>query len=270
MANYDRDGRFASVARYIESLHLSKMGGYLISFMEIPELRRALPPLVPIPADYEKYYPHSAFVHIRRGQRSATILGDDSRFFSFRNGGAVVESVRMASSYFGKGQFSGPLRRDESDYRLEQHLEGFYFQPLKPEDRRADGNWELMPRSLRAHSNFSHSNSRVAVREIADGCEIAFEVSGMDEVPLAVEITLRPGGKLTGDGLVPAPDVPNAFILGQGYATYELEGSRVRIGPGFRQHDWTQMHHAQPRLDGLSIYMTGFSPLKQTIKFSAA
>jgi hypothetical protein len=270
MAQHDRNGRFASVANYIERNHLPKLGGYLIDFMETPELRRELPPREPLPTDYEKYYPHSAFVHIRRGERSATILGDDYRFFSFRNGGAVVEAVRLASAYFGKGQFSGPLERDGAAYRMEQHLEGFYFQPLPPEDRRPDGNWSLMPRSLRARSNFSHLNSSVEIRETADGCELSFEFSGMDEVPLAVEVTLRPGGKLTGDALTPAPDVASAYILGDGYAMYELAGQRVRIGPGFRQHNWTQMHNAQPRLDGLSVYMTGFSPLKQTIKFSAA
>jgi hypothetical protein len=246
------------------------MGGYLINFMEIPELRRDLPPRLPIPTDYEKYYPLSSFVHIRRGERSASILGDDFRFFAFRNGGAVVEAVRMASSYFGKGQFTGPLRHEGSGYRMEQQLEGFYYQPLPPEDRRPDGNWALMPRSLRAHSNFSHLHSSVEVHETADGCELSFDMSGTDKVPMAVEITLRPGGKLTGDSLAPVADVPNAYILGEGFATYELAGSRVRMGPGFRRHTWTQMHYAQPRLEGLTVYMTGFTPLKQTIKFSAA
>jgi len=127
----------------------------------------------------------------------------------------------------------------------------------------------LAPRSARARSNFSHLNSSVEIRETADGCELTFDVAGTNEVPLAVEITLRPGGKLTGDALTAAPDVSNAYILGDGYATYELAGKRVKIGPGFRQHDWTQMHHAQPRLDGLSVYMTGFAPLKRTIRFSA-
>jgi hypothetical protein len=242
----------------------------LIDFMETPELRQELPPREPIPTDYEKYYPHSSFVHIRRGERSATILGDDFRFFSFRNGGAVVEAVRMASAYFGKGQFAGALRHKESTYRMEQQLEGFYYQPLPPEDRRPDGNWALMPRSLRAQSNFSHLTSTVEIREVADGCEISLTMEGMNEVPLAVEITLRPGGKLSGDSLAPVADVPNAYILGEGFATYELAGRRVRIGPGFRRHTWTQMHHAQPRLDGLSIYLTGFTPLKQTIRFTAA
>jgi hypothetical protein len=246
------------------------MGGQLLYFMDIPELRQQLPPREPIPTDYEKYYPHSSFVHIRRGERSATILGDDYRFFSFRNGGAVIEAVRMASAYFGRGQFNGPLQHEGSTYRMEQHLDGFYYQPLAPQDRRADGNWSLMPRAARAHSNFTHLNSSVEIREIADGCEVSFDLSGTPEVPLAVEITLRPGGKLTGDALTQVSDVPNAYILGEGFATYELAGSKVRMGPGFRRHNWTAMHRAQPRLEGLSVYMTGFTPLKQTIKFSAA
>jgi hypothetical protein len=270
MAYHDQNGRFASVANYIERNHLPHMGGYLINFMEIPGLRHELPAREPIPNDYEKYYPHSSFVHIRRGERSATILGDDFRFFSFRNGGAVVEAVRMASAYFGRGQFNGPLRHEGSAYRMEQHLDGFYYQPLAPQDRRPDGNWSLMPRGARVHSNFTHLNSSVEIHEIADGCELTFDMSGTDEVPMAVEVNLRPGGKLTGDSLTPVADVPNAYILGEGFATYELAGSKVRIGPGFRRHDWTAMHLAQPRLEGLSVYMTGFTPLKQTIKFSAA
>jgi hypothetical protein len=270
MAYHDRNGRFASVAKYIERNHLAHMGAYLIHFMELPELRQDLPPLEPIPTDYEKYYPHSSFAHIRRGERSATLLGDDFRFFSFRNGGAVIEAVRMASAYFGKGQFTGPLRHEDGLYRLEQKLEGFYYQPLPAEDRRPDGNWALMPRSLRAHSNSSSLTSMVEIREVADGCEITLTMTGMEDVPMALEITLRPGGKLSGDSLSPATDAPNAYILGEGFATYELAGSRVRIGPGFRRHTWTQMHHAQPRLDGLSVYLTGFTPLKQTIRFTAA
>ena len=176
----------------------------------------------------------------------------------------------MASAFFGKGQFTGPLRHDGNSYHMEQLLEGFYFQPLPPEDRRADGNWELMPKALRPHSNFSHLQAGIEIRETAEGCELSLDYSGLDEVPFAVEITLRPGGKLTGEALAPALNVPNAYILGDGFATYELAGSRLRIGPGFRHHDWTQIHHAEPRLEGLSVYLTGFTPAKQTVKFSAA
>jgi hypothetical protein len=269
LARFDRNGRFATVANDIERNHLDQLGGELLYFLEIPELRQDLPPREALPSDYEKFFPLSGFVHIRRGERSATILGGEARFFSFRHGGAVVEAVRLASAFFGKGQFSAPLTRIGSMYRLEQELEGYYLQPLDPGDRRADGNWLAMPNSRRAHSNVCHLRSRVGVRESEDGIELSLDIGGTDGVPVALEITLRPGGQLTGDGLASLPDVPNAHLLAEGFATYELAGRRLRIGPGFRRHTWTQLRGAEPRLPGVTLYLTGFTPLNKTLQFAA-
>ena len=269
MACHDRNGRFATVANDIERDHLDQLGGELIYFLEIPELRQALPEREALPSDYEKFFPLSGFVHIRRDERSASILGGDSRFFSFRNGGAVVEAVRLASAFFGKGQFSAPLARIGSMYRLEQELEGYYLQPLDAADRRADGNWLAMPNPRRAHSNVCHLRSSVEVRESEDGIELSLDVSGTDGVPVALEITLRPGGQLAGEGLAPLQDAPNACLLAEGFATYELAGRGLRIGPGFRRHTWTQLRGAEPRLPGVTLYLTDFTPLNKTLRFAA-
>ena len=270
MARYDRNGRFATVANDLERDHLAQLGGELIYFLEIPELRQDLPPLKALPTDYEKYYPLSGFVHIRRGERSATILGGDSRLFSFRHGGAVVEAVRLASAFFGKGQFSAPLKRSRSTYGLEQELEGYYLQPLDPTDRRRDGNWQAMPNSSRAHTNVCHLRSRVEISERENGFELSLNVGGTTGVPLAVEITLRPGGQLAGDALAPLPNLPDAYFLGEGFASYELAGRRLRIGPGFRHHSWTQLRGAEPRLQGVTLYLTGFTPLNKPLQLTAA
>jgi hypothetical protein len=269
MARHDRNGRFAAVANDIEHDHLAQLGGELIYFLEISELRQILPPREALPTDYEKYFPLSGFAHVRRGERSATILGGDSRFFSFRHGGAVVEAVRLASAFFGKGQFSAPLARSGRGYRLEQDLEGFYLQPLESADRRADADWLAMPNSRRTHSNVCHLRSRVDIGEREDGIELSLSVAGTDGVPLALEITLRLGGQLTGDGLAPLPDLPNAYLLGEGFATYELAGRRLRIGPGFRRHTWTQLRGAEPRLPGVTLYLTDFTSLNRTLQFAA-
>jgi hypothetical protein len=79
--------------------------------LEIPALRQELPPRRALPTNYDRLYPSSGFAHIRRGERSATILGGNSRFFYFRHGGTVVEAVRLASAFFCKGQFSAALSR---------------------------------------------------------------------------------------------------------------------------------------------------------------
>jgi len=268
-AVHDRNGRFAAVAEDIERHELAQLGGDLLYFLEIPELRQELPPRQALLTDYERFYPSSEFAHIRRGDRSATILGGNSRFFSFRHGGTVVEAVRLASAFFGKGQFSATLSRPGSAFRLEQKLEGYYLQPLEASDRRSDGNWQAMPNTRRPHSNIFHLRSRIDIRETSDGFELAFDVKGTDQVPVALEITLRPGGELTGAGLTPVREVPNAYFLKEGFASYEFGGHRLRTGPGFRLHAWTQLRGAQPRLEGVSLYLTDFTPLTRTLQFAA-
>ncbi|MGD0696330.1 MAG: hypothetical protein ABSB82_16025 [Terriglobia bacterium] len=269
LALHDQNGLFATVTRDIERKHLPELGGELIYFLESPELRQDLPRGEMLPDNYDKFFPSSGFAHIRRGDRSATMLGGDSRFFSFRHGGAVVEAVRLASAFFGKGQFSGQLNRSANAYRLEQELEGFYLQPLEAQDRRADGNWQAMPNSRRVHSNVCGLRTGVEIRETEDGFELSVEVGGTGRVPLALEITLRAGGKLTGDGLASVPDAPNAYFLEEGFASYELAGYRMRIGPGFRRHSWVQLRSAEPRLEGVTLYLTEFTPLKKTLRLAA-
>jgi hypothetical protein len=57
--------------------------------------------------------------------------------------------------------------------------------------------------------------------------------------------------------------------LGEGFVTYELAGRRLRIGPGFRRHSWTQLRGAEPRLPGVTLYLTDFTPFNKTIQFVA-
>jgi hypothetical protein len=106
----------------------------------------------------------------------------------------------------------------------------------------------------------------VEIREVERGFDIAVEVGGTDRVPAAIEIALRPGGRLSGDGLRPAPRVSDAHLLAEGYATYEVAGRGVRVGPGFRRHGWTQLRGAEARLPGLSLYLTEFTPFTRRLE----
>lgn len=262
MAARDRDGRFAALARRFASRYAS-----LSALMEYPELLEPLPADAALPEDYEKRFPALNIVRIRRGPTSATLLlGGNSRFFTVRRGEAVIQAVRFASAFFGKGQFL-PARAEKRGgaYLLEQTLTGDYLQPLDPPRRVTPSDWAVL-RGQRRRSELCRLIQQAAVTERPGGFLLRVQVRGTDHVPVAIEINLREGGKL--EGVEPAPGVADAWLPAGAWVTCRAGGDLLRFGPGLRQHAYTQVRGAEPKLPGPSVYLTGYTPLDHTIEFT--
>jgi hypothetical protein len=271
MGRLDQNGVFAQTADAIEREQGAALAGELIYLHESPELLGDPTDRSPLPTNYDSLFPRYNFVHIRRHSYDATVLGGHSRFFSFRNGGAVVEAVRMASAFFGKGQFTGALawRQGDALYSLSQELEADYLQPLSAEQRRGGLlDWDTS-RAVRRRSNLFRLQARVDLREKPNLFLLSLEASGTERVPLAVEIVLRPGGKLAGAGLATVPRLSDAYFLREGYAQYQVGNQGVRIGPGAHAHSWVELRGAEPRLEGVTLYLTAFTPFKHALEIES-
>jgi len=263
MAVHERNGLYATMLDRVEPKQLR-----LAVLMEYPSLQKELPPRKPLPDNYEKQYPGSGITRIRRGKTSVTILHrQSSRFLSIHHGQAVVNAVRLATAFFGKGQFvpSFFTRRDGA-YHFKQTLEGPYYQPLSDAELRPVGrdNWSSL-RGIRQRSEICRMTYEAQIREGAQGIELCFSAHGTDNVPVALEINLRAGGEL--EGIVPAPRVDEAYLLKSGFATYRMGSDAIRIGPGQCEHAYTQVRGAQPKLPGPSVYITGYTPFECTPSF---
>ncbi len=261
MALRDGDGRFAALARRFFPRY-----AYLSTVMEYPELLGPLPADAPLPTDYERLFPELGIVRIRRGPLSATLfLRGRSRFLHMRRGAAVIEAVRMASAFFGRGQFI-PQRGDKRGdrYVLEQDLEGDYVQPLEPPRRVGTEDWAAS-RAQRKRSEICRLTQRVSVTELPSGFRLRIEAKGTERVPVAVEINLRGGGRL--EGAEPAPGVEDGWLFHSNAVRYRAGADTLVIGPGLREHAYTQVRLAEPKLPGPSIYLTGYSPLDHTVEF---
>jgi hypothetical protein len=265
LALRDGNGRFAAATRLIEAKEGDALAGNLIHFLDDPSLRQALPPDAPLPDDFAQHFASSDLVRIRRGPVSATVLGGNSCVLSFHKGAAALEAVRLASAFFGKGQFVGErLAVENGAYVLTQSLTGPYYQPLPPEARRADGAWDPGDRARRPQTEVQRLVSRLVVRESAGAFEIDADVTGTDRVPLAIELGFRRGGALS--GVEPLPGTPDAFLLRGEAGEYRLGGETIRFGPGRAEHTWTDLRGALPKLDALSVYVTGFTPVRATLR----
>jgi hypothetical protein len=268
LALHDGNGRFAAMTRQIERTARAQIGD-LLAFLHQPELSRPLPPDAPLPTDYAKVFPHSALARIRRGAASGTILAQNTTLFSFRRGAAALEAVRLASAFFGKGQFAGDaLEVRDGRYVLRQELDGPYFQPLAREQIAGGEHVRMAPngtlaansKALRARSNVQRLESVVTVTESAGRFTLEFSLDGTAGVPVAIELAFRRGGTLS--GVEPQEGLADAFLLRTGTGRYTLGGDVIEFGPGQAEHTYTQLRGALPKWDGLSVYLTGLTPFR--------
>jgi len=255
LAIHDGDGQFAEVVRRIEG-----KGASLPAYLQHAELRKPLPASKALPEDFHKLMPVLGIARVRRGQMSASVMmNGNSRFFTMRQGGCVVEAVRFASAFFGKGQFR-PDRYEqvEGGYRMTQTMTGPYYQPLDPSRVVDAAAWGEV-RGFRRQSEVQRMTYTVVVRERPKGFTVEIAAEGTAKVPLAVEITLREGTKVEG--------VDGSMVLGGGFATARVGQDAIRFGPGFGEHKYTQVRGAEAKLAGTGVYLCGFTPLKKVIEF---
>ena len=289
LSQRDRDGRMAAMAdrilaEVVRSPNEISISGDLAEHMLRPELDPTKPgyeevPRAPLPDSYVHPLPQTGVVRLRREELSATIVAGQSRFLSLRQGGAVLEAVRLASAFFGKGQFIGAALESagkEGRFRLEQKLDAAYYQPIDVPPAERPLFWETHDRERRARSHEARLVTRIELQEVtgADGrgLELSIDIQGTERVPIVVECWFRPGGKLQAgkDGAVLTEANGTTFLV-SGTAEYQVGESTLRIGPGRAEHRWAQLRGAEPPLTGLiPLTLAGWTPFTHRLRIVAA
>lgn len=262
LALRDRDGHFAAMAR-----EAAPEGVSLPALLEYPELLEPLPASAPLPDDFERPFSEIGIVRIRRSHLSATlVLGGSSRLLTLRSGGAVMEGVRFATSFFGKAQFvPDTVGRRGRTYELRQSLEAPYYQPLPQKVTPQD--WAAT-RPTRRQTEIAHLEQAADITEIPGGFQVRVRAHGTAGVPLAIEIGFREGGRL--EGCEEVPGRASSFLLGRGMGVYRAGKGQIRFGPGSAAHGYVQLRGAEPKLPADSVYITGFTPFDHTMTFEIA
>jgi hypothetical protein len=259
MAQADGNGQFAAVAKT-----LTPANATLAAMLEYPQLTKPLPAFASLPDDFEKPFPGMGIVRIRRQETSATIiLNGNSRFFTLRHGDAVINAVRFATAFFGKGQFvPGQSSKTTEGFDLSQSLVAPYYEPLDhPVNSR---NWGAL-RSERRQNPVCRLEQKATITETRRGFRLRLQADGTADVPLAVEINFREGGTLV--NCVKSQVEADSWVLPEGQGIYTLGKNSIRFGPGIGEHLYTRIRGAEPKLSGPSVYLTGYTPFDRTIEF---
>ncbi|GAB2565523.1 hypothetical protein GCM10027190_13780 [Spirosoma areae] len=266
MALHDKNGEMAAMCRLIEKTALPKAAYLLDYLLEDLSLWNELPVSKPLPVNYVKAFPHSGLVRIRRNQWDSTILSASPVWLTFHKGQAVLQGVRVASSFFGKGQFQADkLQKQGEKWVLTQSLDGPYYQPYPRNAIPGDGDWEKMPRANRAQSEVQHLQTTVTIGEASNGLEVHIQIAGTDGVPVSLELIFRPGGTFA--GVTKHPGRPNAYLLAES-GSYTVQTDTITFSPGLALHKTVQLRGALPAMDAPTVYVTGFTPFAHTIRLS--
>src|SRR5690606_16760055 len=145
IAILDNNATYAGMCRYIEDTAATKIIGHLDYYLTDELLWKQIGKGTPPPSSYVKSLPYSGLVRIREGIWDASIISKNPTWLTFMKGNAVIQGVRLASSFFGKGQFISEKIETTSDgWRLTQVLEGPYYQPLASNLLPGHGDWAKM------------------------------------------------------------------------------------------------------------------------------
>ncbi len=261
MAIHEKNGMYSTLVNHLEPQQIE-----LSELMEYPILNQPLPSPVPVPKNYKKYFPAAEITRIRHGLTSATLIHNgNSRFFSLRRNEAVINAVRFATAFFGKGQFV-PARTEKrgDSYFLSQKMAASYYQPLNPSQKvpATREGWHEA-KQLRRQSEICHLEQKAIVTEQPNGFTVRISAEGTDNIPLAVEINLREGSKI--EGCEPVKGVDETYLLKSGMAVCRMGNDTIRFGPGTSVNQYTHVRGAQPKLPGPSVYLTGYTPFDHTL-----
>lgn len=260
----DKDPEFAAVCRLIEERMPERITHFILLLLEDPIFSRPLPTGGEIPDQYFKRFAHSGIIRIRRGTTDLSIIERNPTFLSYRKGEAVLQSMRLGAAFFGKGQFEAQETEvNGNTVVMKWHLVKGYYQPLAAEHRSGQNDWEKTDRETRPKSEVQELSMTLTIQENAGKVQLLAEISGTDNVPVAWELSFRPGGTL--NGVVADPLVADGYFLEKGMGSYQVGADVIRFGSGTLTHRWSQMRGTLPKQPGNSVYLTGYTPFRHEL-----
>jgi hypothetical protein len=299
MATLDNNKLFAAITKDMEGKNDYQqiiLDRSLFYFLENKILQNQLPLQSPLP-DYEKLIPSSHLLRIRRNKITTSFFGGvdwpliiasgrscSPNFFTYRKGDAILKYMRLSSAFFSMGYFySEGLKKVGNSYVLHKKLSVPYYQPLPKDKRNKNGDYKLSPSiddrfwnkmdfQNRPVSNVKILETTITFTENNGAVDLGFDVKGMKDVPVTIELCFKEGGSLN----LTTTDEKGNYFLESGYGEYRSGNDIISFGPGASAHkqindlegEMYSTHFGTLRTEGVHVYITGKTPFNHTLKFS--
>jgi hypothetical protein len=264
----DKNPVYTAVCDFIENNLTHKLTRFIPYILESQSLRNKRVPATQFPDQYFKRFKYSGVFRIRNSEFDVSIIENNPTFFSLIKGSAVLQSLRLGTTFFGsRGQFTAENAEfNNNQIILTKSIKHGYFQPFPEEKIVGDGVYNKMPREQRTLSEPQVINYKITITTSDQKIQVAFEVTGTDHVLVSLEMNFRKGGKLF--GVISDQNRSDSYFLKEGWGTYTKDDSVITFGPGKIEHQWGTMRGMHEKPYGNTVYINGHTPFKHTLEIN--
>jgi len=221
-----------------------------------------------LPCEYNKYFPYSGLVRVKKGDITYSLLKNDENFLFFQKE-SVRLSMRIVVNYFQHRYFKAEkIERLSNAYIMKFRADGWYYLPFKEPPETKDW-WKMDNRSRELLVN-NHTEFEVEVVDVDDGMDVIIKTSGIDRIPVRVEISLPSGGRIYSDSFVLETNDGNWMIHKNDELRYVKDNTCFTISGGFYAHEFIQGGYSGgPDKFGYTVYMTDYTNFERKISIRA-
>jgi hypothetical protein len=267
-AQLDKNPVYSAVCEFIETHLADQITRFIPYLLEDGIFETERVGSSEIPKNYFKKFSHSGVLRIRQSEFDVSIIENNPTFLSLIKGAAVLQSVRLGSTFFGsRGQFTAEnIEVKKNQIILTKSVKHGYFQPYPKEKIIGDGVYNKMRREERKLSEAQIINYKLIVTQLDQKIQMEIEVNGTEHVLVSLEMNFRKGGELS--GVISDQNRADSYFLKEGWGTYTKDQSVITFGPGKIEHQWGTMRGMHEKPHGNTVYINGHTPFKHVLEIS--
>lgn len=267
-AQLDKNPVYSAVCEFIETHLADQITRFIPYLLEDGIFETERVGSSEIPKNYFKKFSHSGVLRIRQSEFDVSIIENNPTFLSLIKGAAVLQSVRLGSTFFGsRGQFTAENTEiKDNKIILTKSVKHGYFQPYPKEKIIGDGVYNKMRREERKLSEAQIINYKLIVTQLDQKIQMEIEVTGTEHVLVSLEMNFRKGGELS--GVISDQNRADSYFLKEGWGTYTKDQSVITFGPGKIEHQWGTMRGMHEKPHGNTVYINGHTPFKHVLEIS--
>jgi hypothetical protein len=264
----DKNPVYAAVCDFIENKLPHKLTHFITYILEDKSFRNKRISATQFPKKYFKRFKYSGVFRIRQSNFDVSIIENNPTFLSLIKGSAVLQSIRLGSTFFGsRGQFTAEnVEVKKNQIILTKSVKHGYFQPFPKNKIIGDGVYSKMPREERRLSEPQVIHYKLIITILDQRIQLSIEVTGTEHVLVSLEMNFRKGGKLS--GVIFDKNRADSYFLKEDWGTYEKDDNVITFGPGKIEHQWGTMRGMQEKPEGNTVYINGHTPFKHVIEIS--